>query len=490
MGDGKPLTGFGARWWRASLLRLSPGVASFGLAGGLVGGALVSGCAFDRPDTRMEPVPSASDDADAVEQQMNALQLQQQAGWNVGDDRPLDFPGSTDVDVAGTQAWRAAMDPLANILAPAPKYQPYYVPTLYQSLMGEAGQGLRAVMRPMATNEMQEDFARGLALRRELGDAGFPRDLAVVVDAPGPRAVAMAAALADRFAPVFTFGNWPHPLGVVPAHQTIAASLYYLPAFQAANQLRRDDAPPLFVLDANRLAPYRDEDGRFDNRYFVSLPTADSLRALGVRHVLYVTADGRQELDDLNEQLVALQSAGVDVKMVALGDFVRAADAVVSDDEVPDNEEVAAADVGFVAEPDLLLAPYPWLTWWGRGWRCHHWYRGAYWGGVFWGDYGWYHGRHAPVVVAPPPGRVVVRPPIAARWVAAPRPTMFAPGRTIGPPGARGVVYPRAAGFGTMPVRASRGSGVVTGVHLGHGVAVIGRSGSFGRAGGGGFGGG
>src|SRR5262249_13730502 len=160
------------------------------------------------------------------------------------------------------------------------------------------------------------------------------------------------------FTPVFTFANWPHPLGVVPAHQTIAASLYYLPMFAAAANVRAPDAPPLFVLDANRLAPYGGADKQFDNRYFVKLPTAAQLAALGVRHVLYVSADATQELDDLNAALVALCQKGVDVKMVALGDFVRA-----DDEPALAQGEGDSGDVGDEGEGDEPAAPDPAWAW-------------------------------------------------------------------------------------------------------------------------------
>ena len=125
-------------------------------------------------------------------------------------------------------------------------------------------------MRPMHTPEMDDDFARGIALRAQFGAVGWPHDTALVVDAPGPRAVAVAAALADHFAPVFTFGNWPHPLGVVPAHETLAAALYYLPMFTAG---RRRCAPPTRRRCSSSTPigsrPIGDADTQFDNRYFV-----------------------------------------------------------------------------------------------------------------------------------------------------------------------------------------------------------------------------
>ena len=86
--------------------------------------------------------------------------------------------------------------------------------------------------------------------------------------------MALAAALAARFCPVFTFDNWPHPLGVVPSHLTLGACLYYLPLFLEAAQTRPQPAPPLFVLDANRLDPYRDQPDQFDNRYVAPVPSA------------------------------------------------------------------------------------------------------------------------------------------------------------------------------------------------------------------------
>jgi hypothetical protein len=493
--------GFGARWWRESLslARLSPRTVG---GVGLLGGAALAlgGCAFDYPETQMEETtPVQRQDVAEVDTTMNALQLQKREGWNVGVDQPLYFPGSTDQDIAQTQSWRSAMEPLANLLEPPAPYLPYYVPTLFQSLIGGAGQGLRAVMRPIVTPEMEDDFQRGLALRQQFAAVGWPHDTALVIDAPGPRAVALAAALADRFAPVFTFGNWPHPLGVVPAHQTLAATLYYLPAFQAAQQLRPADAPPLFVLDANRLAPYRNADAEFDNRYFVSLPSADSLRALGIQHVLYVSADGQQELDDLNEQLVGLQGAGFDVRMVALADFTRAGDEPVAAGEPSETEaaNAAAQEAADAVEAGIAIG---WASWW-FGTPCHWYYRGAWWyPGVFWHDYPCY--PHHPIGrafgPAPRAGRIIA-PPTGVRWSPTPRATIFGPGTRVGAPaGVRSaVMQPHPpTGFATVPVRASRVSGEITGVRAGRigsfggsGHGGWGGHGSIGRAGGGGGGG-
>ena len=480
---------FGARWWRESLgigrLARRPAIGTMGLCAALA----LPACATTWAG---QDGAGYSDSRDDIAVNVDSLALQRNEGWDVGQGgAPLAFVGSTDLDAAGTQSWRDAMPNLAGALAPtAPALQPYYVPTLFQSLIGPAGQRLRAVMRPMHTAEMDEDLARGIALRVQFGTVGWPKDTAIVIDAHGPRAVAVAAALADRFAPIFTFGNWPHPAGVVPAHQTIAASLYYLPMFTAAAAVRAPDAPPMFVLDANRLAPYSDAASQFDNRYFVKLPSAAELQALGVRHVMYVGADGGRELDDLNGALVALCQNGVDVKMLALSDFVRAGD----EPQLAVNDDPDAADDGDPGDDEAEAAVDPswaWMFMWSRpAWLwSHYWYRGCWWDWPFWRDYGWYpcpHGvPHVPrgrgaIVVGPPPGHRALPLPTRAGWTPAARNTMFKPSVGVR---AANQAFGQNAALGQMVVRASRFDGHITGMGTSYG------NGTFGaRAGGGGAG--
>ena len=486
---------FGARWWRESLgvARWAgrPGPGTFGLLGAL---SLASGCA-PWPETRAGESQLA-DSRDEVEVNVAALKLQRQAGWDVGQSGvALAFPDSTVEDRNGSQAWRAAMNDLAGTLAPSsPALRPFYVPTLFQSLIGTAGQGLRAVMRPIHTADMESDFGRGVALREQLAFAEWPKDTAIVVDAPGPRAVALAAALADRYAPVFTFGNWPHPLGVVPAHQTLAAALFYLPMFRAADAQRSADAPPLFVLDANRLAPYGDADRQFDNRYFVHLPTAEQLAALGITHVLYVSAEA-QELDDLNAALVALCEKGVDVKMVALDDFVRTdgdpAVALAPPAPAPEAEEVDDD----AAEPSTFVGPwYGNPLWWVHR-NCYG-YRGVVCSsGLFWRDLGrsFPHSlrgsRRGPLV--PPPGHRAEPLPAsrASLWRPTVRPTILAnfghvAVRTSRADGHLVAVRPGAAAFhSSAPGVAGHGFHPNLSSSTFHGANLSGvRSGSMGRA--------
>jgi len=71
---------------------------------------------------------------------------------------------------------------------------------------------------------MQNAYRAGKALASLF--AGVPPHTMVIVDLPGPEAMAFAAGMAELFDPCFTFENWPHPRGVVPAHLTLAAAAF------------------------------------------------------------------------------------------------------------------------------------------------------------------------------------------------------------------------------------------------------------------------
>jgi hypothetical protein len=304
-----------AWWWRASLRARPLARLLSGWSAPLIwtgAGLTASGCA----DILSETEP---DRAQA------SLETQQQDGWSVGDEgQPLAFPGAQPRDISGGVGWREALSTLAPRLAPGePRWSPYYVPTLFQSLEALRSADLRAAISPIFTAEMAVASRRGEAMLSLFLDNGVCRnDVAVVLDVAGPEAVALAAALAPCFDPVFVLDNWPHPNGVVPAHLTLGAALYFLPAFDRARPTRAPSAAPVFVLDRQRLAPYTDDAGQFDNRYFAGLPSREALQAAGIRHLLYVTPDEvPMDADDLNGDLVALDEGGIDVKLLALTDF-------------------------------------------------------------------------------------------------------------------------------------------------------------------------
>ncbi|HYO53011.1 hypothetical protein [Archangium sp.] len=301
----------GAQWWNEGLSAMSDPVSRRKALQALAvfGGAVAVG-----------GLVLASSGEDEYLELHDALQMQRERGWNFGaTDDTLSFSGQANVRLE-PQALRE----LATELAPKQDaLKPFYQATLFQAV--SASGTLINELRPIYTPAMDTAFNQGLALANLFAkqeEAALAT--AVLVDLPGPESVAFAAGLAGRFEPVFTYDNWPHPVGVVPAHLTLAAVAYYQPIFRRLAQKRQLPAPPLFVMDRQRLEPYTDEQTQFDNRYMARMPTAEQLRKLGIQHVLYVVPGGStpaQELDDLNEDFVAWRAAGLDVKLVAASDF-------------------------------------------------------------------------------------------------------------------------------------------------------------------------
>ena len=433
----------GARWWhteqRLAAASASPGrsLAKLAVAAGVLGGigllAAAAGGAFD-PD---RSVSSGSRDPggrvislrptgfDETVFTKEALAAQHADGWDVGSaGEALVYPDASEVDATGVSP-RA--EGLAARLAPAQQsLAPWYVSTLFQCPEQSANARLRAGLRPIRSPAMDDAFGRGAGLRSLFDEDDMPVDVAIVADLPGPEAVAFAAGLAPRFDPVFTFDNWPHPRGVVPAHLTLAAALEYAGWFAERRPVLA--APPCFVLDRNRLAPYSDAADRFDNRYVAKLPSAGQWAALGVKHVLYVVPAGvpLQELDDLNDDFVAYAAAGIDVKALSLGDLRESQDAA--------------------AEPVRSGGPVTRHYLYGGRPTAHPW---------FWHNYGW---RTPRVPVSS------VEPPSVSRgfeYVPSARPTIFASG-----------AKPR--GFGNVTFHVPSSS---------HETGSSGRSGSFGRSG-------
>ncbi len=386
---------------------------------------------------------SDSDDDD-LDVSMDALELQKREGWNAGqpEGTPLIFetPSPTNVDgVAGAfdavGLWNA-VHPIRNDL------RPHSVSTLFLSLTHERSESLRRQVVPVFRPSMGQAFDRGLAIAKLFDAKDAPTDIALVLDVPGPDAVAVAAGLSTRFDPVWLFDNWPHPLGVVKSHLVLGALRYYLPLLRRNAELRSAAAldqpprtfPPVFVLDSDRLAPYVDDANHFDNRYLARPPSAEALKTLGCRRILYVRPSGEKllELDDLNDDFVRFHDNGVDVKAIALDDF---------------SLELNPASSNQVARS----------YYYGGGYGHHM---------VFWHSYGWSSIGAGPKRYLPP--ATVSR---GADYRPVSRPTMFS-SRSLG--GLSGVGKTRPSGFGSVSVRTSS-SGQVTGVRSG-------RSGSFGRS--------
>jgi hypothetical protein len=439
----------GARWWQDSLSTADPIARRDALKKLLLVGGAVAGVGVLMTMCRACGSSSGSSDDERTENR-TSIDMQREYGWSFGaTTEALTFNGERQ------EAYDpSALSRLSDDLSPAQALlRPYANPTLFQAPIAlpksqipeEQVKPLREVLKPIFTPAMDAAYRRGVALASVL-DAPQHTDKALIVDLPGPEAVAFAAGLARRFEPVFLFDNWPHPRGVVPSHLTLAAAAYYQPLFVRMKTARRPGAPAAFVLDRARLTPYTDDKTQFDNRYIAKLPPPEGLAGLFAKKVLYVapTSSDSLELDDLNADLVGFQAAGLDVKMIAATDFLpdasvaSAAPAGTSPDEWP--------PYYYGGSPDTHLAIYK--------------------------NYGW--GAPSRPVKSVPSN---VSSGFSYRPVA--RPTIFSAAES-----ATGkATKQKPATFGTVPVVVAAATGLILGAALSR------RNGSIGR-GGGWFGGG
>jgi hypothetical protein len=481
----------GARWWHASLVDQAAQIArrdairNMLIAGGVIAGfgAMLAMC------VKAGGAGLLDSDADTSEARKTALEMQKEYGWSFGaTGEPLVFDGVTTKPFESNALVRLPID-----LAPtSSSLLPFFQATLFQSPAAAAPsltklepseiagfQALSRVMKPIFTRAMEAAYARGKSVASLFAslaeqDAQTPASAgaALVVDLPGPEAVAFAAGAVAAFDPVFLFDNWPHPRGVVRAQETLSAAAYYQPLFAEARQSAGAGRAPMFVLDRRRIASYTSDATEFDNRYVAKLPTsAAALRTLGVSHVLYVvpsSSDTTRELDDLNDELVLYAAGGIDVKALSLDMFASgtggaSAGAGVDAGEAPRVDPFPPAADGRPAKADnasdKLLAESGFVYYGGsRG--SHH---------AFFVDYPW----------ARPARPATARPASNPGKSYAPRARASA--YSSGSPSGAVASKPRPVTFGTVPVVVAVGTGVILG-------ARYSRSGSWNRASGG-FGG-
>jgi len=137
-----------------------------------------------------------------------------------------------------------------------------------------------------------------------LGEGWASRQSWVILDIPGPSAVAVSVRMiAAGFQPVCTFDHWPHPQGLIKSEIILAQLLRYASSVQRLRDQLKMESPPLWICDRNRLGTRRGTPNQFDNRYFLDdsiLPSADVLRRAGIQHIIcMVPGPSDQPTDDL-----------------------------------------------------------------------------------------------------------------------------------------------------------------------------------------------
>ncbi|MCU0424443.1 MAG: hypothetical protein MUF71_02330 [Candidatus Kapabacteria bacterium] len=456
-------------WWNAMLSRrqMNTNLAALAAAAGVTG--FLTSC-----------------DDDDVESESDTLELQRKEGWNVGSqDKTLTFKDKQVADSTSSSAWKDFTKPDVLLKAWQPrsenaKWQPYYVPTLIQSLSQDT---LRGVIAPICTPAMREAYSRGLGMREVLKTCENPASTLIIADISGPEAVAFAAAMSDLAEPVISFDNFPHPLGVVPSHETLAALVYYAKEVSEKAEKRPAKPAAVLVLDANRLAKYVDADNQFDNRYMAKIPTAENLTALNINAVVYGMPNETQktEMDDLNDDFVAYQEKNITVEMLPLTRFQAAAanastgssTATVTAQNTQNlqqqpQQNLQQQNLNPQAQQNLnpqMAAGYstmyaPPVYYYGGGPMYSPWFFYHY------PTYTYY--RTMPVM-----SRLPATSYTRSSYMPTRRPTLFS-GRSVG--GVRsGIGRQRPSGFGRVSVRTSASTGRLSGIRSG-------RSGSFGRS--------
>lgn len=389
----------------------------------------------------------------------DSLDLQRRHGWNLGaEERRLFFRNTSSTDAMGSSDWKRYTDPSRLMEAWRPysrSWEPYMAPTLMQALESSS---LRQQIRPIFSPAMERAFKRGEVLRKDLlSQVTKGAETLFIADLPGPEAVAFGAGMAGWADLIPTFDNWPHPSGVVPSHETLAAMIYYASYVQEQKKQVTDPSPGLLLLDSRRLSPYTDGSDQFDNRYLANVPLQDALLDRGIRNVLYVVSNRnqKQELDDLNDEFVDYKANQIQVSVFPLSDMEAVQERVV--ETQPDGTQRTVvhnnyyygggygSHLGFLMLY-AFLAPSPF----------------AYY------SYPYGGGRRVTMRDTRPTRR-------APNYTPRARPTQFS-GTRVG--GSSGVGRSKPTGFGRTTVRS--GGGRITGVGS---RSARSRSGSFGRGG-------
>ncbi|MCE2502786.1 MAG: hypothetical protein J4G05_01820 [Chlorobi bacterium] len=308
----------GQNWWEESLNRRQVGkrLAAIGAGAALLTSAgVMIGCGGDDDFDSEEAAANAKD----------AIDVQKESGWNVGaESKRLALKNASPTDSKNSiDGWKVYTDPekLRTAWGPAEEANKKFVSSELINSLNQPS--LKNSVQPVHSKTMDEAYSRGLGMKELLEESKNPGSTAIVVDLPGPEAVAYAAALSDYADVVTTFDNWPHPNGVVPSQETLGAMLYYAEEVEENKEKRSEGGPTVFAMDSNRLTPYRDSRDAFDNRYIATMPTAENLKAENIESIIYTTPDQKrtEELDDLNEEFVAYRDAGIQVTMMPLTDF-------------------------------------------------------------------------------------------------------------------------------------------------------------------------
>lgn len=174
-------------------------------------------------------------------------------------------------------------------------------------------------VRPVAFIESNL-YDRGyLFTEEELPDVDFLdekcKDAALIVDLPGSEGVYMGISLAKKgYRPIPVYNGTIEQTGAKATvdNTTVGKALRWGAGIMRELELK-EDAPPAFLTDSNRLNSFRQNRSMFDNSwdlYAQDLPTAEYLMASGIRRVVVV---GDRISKDLKPIFYKYYKKGLDI---------------------------------------------------------------------------------------------------------------------------------------------------------------------------------
>jgi len=160
------------------------------------------------------------------------------------------------------------------------------------------------------------------------GNEGNDADTMIILDLPGTNGVEEGLALAKtgyRPVPLYNGVNGPYEEAMIVNVRDIVSALY-----QGADMLNslnlKKDAPPVFLLDSNRMKGRGKERGKYDNRWCIfpqDMPSAAFLLKQGIKKIIIRSNDIRIQ-NDLAHILYRYHQNGIKIYLSA-GDGLKEA---------------------------------------------------------------------------------------------------------------------------------------------------------------------
>ena len=151
-------------------------------------------------------------------------------------------------------------------------------------------------------------------------------DTMIILDLPGKDGIEEGFALAHigyRPVPLYNGVNGPNPEAMIVNTRDIVIALFEGAKILSSINLS-PNAPPVFLLDSNRMTDKGKERGKYDNRWCVfpqDMPSADFLANQGIKKIIVRTNDNKIQ-NDLSHILCRYQNRGLKIYLCSGGDDI------------------------------------------------------------------------------------------------------------------------------------------------------------------------